>query len=174
MANMECNRQFDAHTNGSNSSQLDSCADSGYHCEQKLPPGLIGSQPATKVINETVEPPQISIPLGVTPMEEKCLIRLLISGNHHQQINAVQSIDILICSIALLLPHNLSKSMILIFNFEFSCHPNQLHLKYSPQALHLDMLHFSRGSKYACSKGSVPYQMWRTLPSLSNQAYALP
>jgi hypothetical protein len=85
------------------------------HREQKLPLGLIGSQPATKVINETVELPQISIPLGVTPMEG-----LLISGNGHQQINAVRSIDIFTCSIASLLPHGLSKSTILILNFELA------------------------------------------------------
>jgi hypothetical protein len=74
------------------------------HPEQKLPPGSISSQSATKVINETVEPPQISIPLGVTPMEGKCLICPLISGNGHQQINAVQSIDIFTCSIAFFSP----------------------------------------------------------------------
>ena len=59
------------------------------HCEQKLPPGTISSQTETKVINETIEPPQISITLGVTPMEGKCLICLLVTGYGHQQINAV-------------------------------------------------------------------------------------
>jgi hypothetical protein len=64
------------------------------HCEQKLPPRTISSQPDTKVINETIEPPQISITLGVTPMEGKCLICPLVIGYGHQEINAVRSINV--------------------------------------------------------------------------------
>jgi hypothetical protein len=87
MTNMERNRQFDAHLHGSNSARLDSCANSGS-------PGTISSQPDTKVINETIERPQISITLGVTPMEGKCLICPLVTGYGHQQINAVRSITV--------------------------------------------------------------------------------
>ena len=91
------------------------------HCEQKLPPRTISSQLDTKVINETIEPPQISITLSVTPMEGKCLICLLVTRYGHQQINAVRSINNAFTRcIALLLPRDLSKSTILILDFELA------------------------------------------------------
>ena len=90
------------------------------HCEQKLLPGTISSQPDTKVINETIDPSQISITLGVTPVEGKCLICPLITGYGHQQINAVQSIYVITRCITSLLPRDLSKSTILILDFELA------------------------------------------------------
>jgi hypothetical protein len=90
------------------------------HCEQKLPPRTISSQPDTKVINETIEPPQISITLGVTPMEGKCLICPLVTGYGHQQINAVRSINVFTRCIASLLPRDLPKFTVLILDFELA------------------------------------------------------
>jgi hypothetical protein len=90
------------------------------HCEQKLPPRTISSQPDTKVINETIEPPQISITLGVTPMEGKCLICPLVTGYGHQQINAVRSINVFTRCITLLLSRDLPKFTVLILDFELA------------------------------------------------------
>ena len=58
--------------------------------------------------------------LGVTPMEGKCLICPLVTGYGHQQINAVQSINVFTRCIALLLPRDLSNSTILILDFELA------------------------------------------------------
>ena len=80
----------------------------------------MSSQPVAQVINVIVEPPQISIPLGVAPMKRKGLTHPLVTRNGHQQIDTIRSIYVLPCGIAAPLPHDLTEFTMLILNLELT------------------------------------------------------